>query len=127
MRILLAIAGGFVAWFIAATLGNFVIRWSVPGYTEVEKAMNFTLGMMLARLALGAVASLVSGAACLIIAKGARVAVYWFAVVLLAFFVTVHVGLWTKFPVWYHIVFLGSLVPLVVFGARLPRPQGVAS
>jgi hypothetical protein len=34
-------------------------------------------------------------------------------------FVPVHVGLWATFPVWYHLLFLGSLVPLVLAGARV--------
>ena len=124
LRVLLAIAAGFVVWFAVATLGNFAIRWLLPGYSEVEKAMNFSLGMLVARLVLGAVASLASGAACIVIAGGARVAMYSFALLLLALFVPVHVGLWARFPVWYHILFLGSLVPLVVLGARLPGFRG---
>ena len=122
LRICIAIVFGFVAWFAVATVGNFAIRWLLPGYTEVEKAMNFSLAMLVARLVLGAVASLVSGAACIAIARGSRVAIYSFAVLLLALFVPVHVSLWSKFPVWYHVLFLGSLVPLVVLGSRLRQP-----
>jgi hypothetical protein len=47
-----------------------------------------------------------------------------FALLLLALFVPFHLGLWARFPVWYHIVFLGSLVPLVVLGAKLFSPRG---
>ncbi|OAI42454.1 hypothetical protein AYO41_04295 [Verrucomicrobia bacterium SCGC AG-212-E04] len=96
-------------------------RWLLPGYVEVEKAMNFSLGMLVARLLLGAIASLAAGAACVVICPSSRVAIYVFALLLLALFVPVHVNLWTKFPVWYHLVFLGSLIPLVLFGARLLR------
>jgi hypothetical protein len=123
----LAIAGGFVVWFAVATLGNFGIRWLLPGYSEVEKAMEFSLGMLFARLVLGAAASLAAGAACTAIGRNARAANYLFALLLLALFLPVHVGLWDKFPVWYHIVFLGSLVPLVVLGARLPGLRGASA
>jgi hypothetical protein len=34
------------------------------------------------------------------------------------------VSLWDKFPIWYHIVFLGSLFPLVLLGAKLPGSRG---
>jgi hypothetical protein len=119
LRVILAIVAGFVVWFAVATLGNFAIRWLYPGYSEVERAMNFSLGMLFARLVLGAVASLVSGAACIAVAGGSRAPIYSFATLLLALFVPVHVGLWVKFPVWYHILFLGSLVALVLVGARL--------
>jgi len=127
LRVALATATGFVVWFAVATVGNLALRWLLPGYAEVEKAMNFSLVMLTARLAVGAVASLAAGAACVIIGRGARAAIYLFALLLLALFVPVHVELWARFPVWYHIVFLGSLVPLVVLGARVPSPRGVSA
>ena len=127
LRVVFAIAAGFVVWFAVATIGNMTIRWLLPGYAEVEKAMDFSLGMLVARLLLGAVASLATGAACVVIGPGTRVATYLFSLLLLALFVPVHVNLWSKFPVWYHIVFLGSLIPLVVFGARLLRSQRVSA
>jgi len=85
--------------------------------------MEFSLGMLFARLVLGAAASLVSGAVCGAVARGARVAIYSFALLLFALFVPVHVGLWAKFPAWYHVLFLGPLVPLIVVGARLGARQ----
>lgn len=119
LRIVLAIVAGFVVWFAVATVGNLAIRWLLPGYAEVEKAMDFFLGMLAARLVLGAVASLAAGAACAAIGRSARAATYLFALLLLTLFVSIHLSLWAKFPVWYHVVFLGSLVPLVVLGAKL--------
>ena len=127
LRTILATIAGFVVWFAVATVGNLVIRWLLPGYVAVEKAMNFSLGMLVARLVLGALASFAAGAGCAAIARNAHAATYLFAAVLLIFFVPVHVSLWTKFPVWYHIVFLGSLIPLVVFGARLLTSRNVSA
>jgi hypothetical protein len=119
LRAILAVVAGFVVWFVVATVGNFAIRALVPGYTEVEKAMEFSMTMLIARLVLGAAASVAAGAACIAVARGARRALYVFAFLLLALFVPVHVGLWATFPVWYHLLFLGSLVPLVLAGARV--------
>jgi hypothetical protein len=127
LRVALAVAAAFVVWFAVATAGNVAIRWLLPGYAEVEQGMNFSLGMLSARLVLGAIASFAAGAACVAIGRSARPAVYLFALLLLALFVPVHVGLWTKFPVWYHLVFLGSLIPLVVLGAKLLRARGVCA
>ena len=42
-------------------------------------------------------------------------------IILLAGFVPLHVKLWQSFPLWYHLSFLVTLVPLVVLGARLWR------
>ena len=30
---------------------------------------------------------------------------------------------WPRFPVWYHLTFLCSLIPLALLGARLPRAK----
>ena len=109
---LLLLAGAVVLWEIA-TLGpraDFVLP---P--TEI------------ARDVVGAVASLAAGVACVAMGRSARAAIYLFALLLLALFVPVHVALWAKFPVWYHIVFLGSLVPLVVLGAKLPSSRGISA
>ena len=119
LRVVLAIVGGFIAWFAVATVGNIVIRWLLPDYAQVEKAMDFSLVMLLARLVLGAVASLAAGAACVAVGRSSRLAVYLFSTLLLALFIPVHVNLWAKFPLWYHAIFLGSLIPFVVLGARL--------
>src|SRR4051812_44600127 len=56
-----AVIGGLVAWTVVATLLNLALRLAWPPYATVEKAMTFTLGMQLARLVIGAVASLAAG------------------------------------------------------------------
>jgi hypothetical protein len=101
-----------------------LIRSLVPGYAEVEKVMHFSLAMLLARLVLGAGASIVAGVACAAVTPKTRWPVYVFALLLLALFVPVHVSLRDKFPIWYHIVFLGSLFPLVLLGAKLLGSRG---
>jgi hypothetical protein len=115
---------GFVVWFVVATVGNFAIRLLFPGYAEVEKAMNFSLAMLLARLVLGAGASIAAGVACAAVRSSTRLPRYVFALLLFALFVPVHVSLWDKFPIWYHIIFLGSLAPLVVLGTKLLGSRG---
>lgn len=127
LRGVLAVVAGFVAWFGVATLGNFIVRWLVPGYTEVEQSMDFSLGMLVARLLLGAVTSVAAGALCAAISRRSPLAVYIFALLILALFVPVHASLWHKFPIWYHVIFLGTLVPLVLLGARLSGLRGAGA
>lgn len=78
--------------------------------------------MLLARLALGAISSAGAGFACAASFHSVPTAVKFLAVVLVIFFVPVHYSLWAQFPLWYHVVFLVSLAPLVLLGARLARP-----
>jgi peptidoglycan/LPS O-acetylase OafA/YrhL len=120
-RSILAFVAGLVLWVLVASLLNRVLRAGFPGYALAEPAMAFTLGMKVARLILGALASLAAGAVTGWIAQS-RTSVPWvLGVVILAAFIPVHVQLWAKFPVWYHLVFLGTLVPLVALGAALTR------
>jgi hypothetical protein len=43
-------------------------------------------------------------------------------ILLIALFIPVHYSLWDRFPIWYHLTFLVSLLPLAILGARL-RPR----
>jgi hypothetical protein len=122
-RSIFAVVAGLVVWMVVATLLNFGLRAGIAGYTQAEPAMIFTLGMKVARLILGALASLAAGAAAGLIAPLKTAPRWVLGAMLLAFFIPVHVQIWTKFPVWYHLVFLGTLLPLVLLGGTLTRPR----
>ena len=117
LRAIAAIVGGLFAWVVVATVGNLLLRAAWPGYTEVEVAMNFTLGMLLARLLLGALSSLCAGFLAAWIARRNGTAVKVLAGLLLVAFIPVHFALWERFSVWYHLSFLLSLVAVTVLGA----------
>ena len=122
-RLIFAFVAGLALWLVVATLLNLGLRAGLAGYALAEPTMSFTLGMKVARLILGALASLAAGAAAGLIAPS-RTGLPWvLGAVVLAAFIPVHVQLWGKFPVWYHLVFLGTLVPLVVLGAALIRSR----
>lgn len=126
-RIVLGIVLGMVVWIAVATAGNFLLRATIVGYTQAEPLFQFTAPMLIARLALGAASSVVAGLACALVARSVPNAARAFAIVLLVLFLPLHYGLWTQFPIWYHILFLGSLVPLALLGARLGRATGSGS
>jgi hypothetical protein len=121
-RPVLAFIAAIVTWVIVASLLNRGLRIAFDGYAAAEPTMIFTLGMMLARLVIGAVASLASGAAIGWIAPGRGRTAWVFGLVWLALFIPAHVKLWHVFPLWYHLTFLVSLVPLVILGSKwVPR------
>lgn len=122
-RIAGAVVGGFVTWWVVATIVDIGLRISWPEYAAVEKAMTFTLGMQIARLANGAVASLAAGFIAAWISRRKPIATWLLVILLLALFIPVHYSLWHRFPAWYHLVFLISLVVLPPLGAmrRIPR------
>ena len=125
MKTIAAVISGLIAWILVATALNFLLRATWPHYHEAETAFNFTLGMMMARLTLGAVSSICSGFVVAWITKVNGAAVKITGVALLALFIPNHYLLWDKFPVWYHLTFLISLLPLTIFGAML-KPRRTA-
>lgn len=126
-RSILAFIAGLAAWVLVASLLNRGLRLALRGYAAAEPELTFTHGMMAARLVLGALASLAAGAATRAVAPSSRRAAWVLGAVLLAAFIPIHVRLWASFPVWYHLVFLGTLVPLVALGATLIRNRSESS
>ena len=79
--------------------------------------MPFTLPMLVARLVLGALSSIVAGAACAWVARSGTRTSWVLGIVLIVIFVPIHVWLWQIFPPWYHLAFLISLLPCTLLGA----------
>jgi hypothetical protein len=89
--------------------------------------MSFTLGMMAARLTIGALSSLAAGAVTAWIAPGSAYVGWILGALLLAAFLPEHVlRLWHTFPLWYHLTFLVTLIPLIALGAWLTRARVAA-
>jgi hypothetical protein len=118
MRTIGAIAAGLAAWILVATAGNLLLRMSWPAYAAVEKAMLFGSAMLASRLLLGAVSSLVAGFVTASLSRRSGIAAWSLVVLLLAVFVPIHIQLWQRFPLWYHLVFFSSLAVFTLLGAR---------
>ena len=120
-RTIASIVGGLVAWAVVVTLLNFGLRAAIPGYHAAEATLQFTMAMKAGRLIEAALASVAAGAVTTWLAPSSRWAPWAVGLIILAMFLPVHVSLWSKFPVWYHLSFLVPLVPLTVLGGRLAR------
>jgi hypothetical protein len=126
------VIAGVIAWFLIADVGNLVLRLTWPGYSEVEVAKTFTLGMLIARLFLGAISSLLAGFVAAWVTNRSMLAIKSLAGLLLVMFLPV-ITLWERFSPWYHMVFLASLPAVTLLGGLLyPRrrrrhDQGVSS
>ena len=120
MRGSIAVVAGLITWVVIATGLDVLLRIALPGYAASEPQFNFTLSMMIARLALpGAVPSVGAGFVSAWIARSDRRVIVVLIIILLAIFLPAHYRLWEKFPLWYHLTFLGSLILLTLLGARL--------
>jgi hypothetical protein len=118
-RIALGVIAGLAVWFVLLTAGGAVFRATWPEYVAVAESMNFTLSMMLARLALGAVSLLIAARVTAAIAPNSPAATIVLGALLLVGFIPVHISLWDRFPVWYHLTFLLTLIPLSMVGGRI--------
>lgn len=119
-RIILACLAGLLTWVVVITVINRVLRLSVPNYTAAEHTLQFTMGMKWARLLMAIVTSVVAGAVTRWISRSSRWAPVIVGSVVLAMFVPVHVAIWSKLPVWYHLTFLLTIIPAVVAGGMIP-------
>jgi hypothetical protein len=121
----LGVVAGLVGWVTIVIMAGAIMRLSWPAYASVAAAMTFTLPMLVARLSISVLATIAAG---LITASVARRSMLWRlmpGVLLLVAFIPVHISLWDKFPVWYHLTFLLSLVPLTYVGGTIrSRRQG---
>jgi hypothetical protein len=115
------IVAGLVAWAIIVTVLNFGLRIAIPGYHSAEATLQFTLAMKLGRLTEAALTSIAAGAVVGWIAPSIKWAPWLAGLVVLALFLPVHVSLWNKFPVWYHLAFLVPIMPLTGLGGMLSR------
>jgi hypothetical protein len=120
IRSTIAVIVGLLIWGICATCLDLLLRLALPGYAAAEPQMQFTTVMMLARLALpGGIPSIAAGfSSAWISPRNGRVTAV-LVVILLLVFLPSHYYLWTKFPIWYHVTFLGSLILLTWLGAKL--------
>ncbi len=120
-RTVLSVVAGLIVWAVVVTLLNFGLRAGIPGYHAAETTLQFTLAMKIGRLSEAALTSIVAGAVVGWIDPLKKWAPWLVGLIVLAMFLPVHVGLWSRFPVWYHLAFLVPLVPLMVLGAALGR------
>jgi hypothetical protein len=121
LRTVGGVIGGLLAWVILVTLLNFGLRAAIPGYHVAEPSFAFTLTMMIGRLAIAALTSLAAGALVSAVARESAAAPLIVGGILLAMFLPIHIQIGARLPLWYHLAFLLTIVPLVWAGARLAR------
>ncbi|HKF68694.1 MAG TPA: hypothetical protein VKB36_19230 [Vicinamibacterales bacterium] len=117
-RGILGVVAGLLTFVAVVAVAGIIMRGAWPEYARVADAMTFTLPMMIARLAIGALATIGAGLVTAAIAKRSTLVRLAPGLLLLVAFIPQHIMLWEKFPVWYHLTFLLSLVPLTYVGGR---------
>ena len=119
-RSILACVAGLVTWIVVVSIINRVLRLTLPNYTAAEHTLQFTLGMKWARLLMAIMTSVVAGAVTGWISRSRAWAPLIVGGVVFGMFLPLHIAIWSKFPAWYHLTFLLTIIPAVLVGALLP-------
>jgi len=119
-----AIVSGLVAWIVIVSVIDRLMRLSWPEYAVAFPTMTFTLQMMFARLIEAAITTLAAGFINRLIARTPLWPAAAQGAIIFLVFLPEHYKLWHNFPVWYHLTFLGYLIPFTILGAAFARTQG---
>lgn len=114
-RKIIGVVIGLAVWLAIALIAGLIIRATWPAYVSVAETMAFTLPMMIARLSISVVATIAMGFVVARITQS-QIARLMPGIILLVLFIPEHVMIWDKFPIWYHLWFLTTLVPLTYLG-----------
>jgi hypothetical protein len=126
LRAVIGIIVGYAVWTVIWLGGNAIIFMDIA--ESIGRGQAYLKpGPYLGVLALSIFCSLAGGASAAAIApQRARSATIVLAALLLLTGIGVQIGVWDMMPLWYHLSFLGLLVPTVLAGGRLvsKRTQG---
>jgi hypothetical protein len=119
LRAVIGIIVGYALWTIIWLGGNAIIFMDIAELIGRGQAY-LKPGPYLGVLALSIFCSLAGGASAAAIApKRAWSSTIILAALLLLTGIGVQMGVWDMMPLWYHLSFLGLLVPTVLAGGRL--------
>jgi hypothetical protein len=115
------VLAGLVVWLASAGICSFLAKAVWPAYASAAPERRFTLAMYLLRLLVGALATVVGAMVARRVASGWPRAGFAFGLALFGLSLVQHIQIWDQYPVWYHLVWLGSIVPMAVWGGKPGR------
>jgi hypothetical protein len=121
LRSILAAVAGFMLWTVLWLGLNALLANMMPDSFNEDGSTDSSL-LLVFILALSVVFSVVAGyATSWIVIDGSAWSVWAMGIALLAVGLFVQISFWTHFPIWYHVLFLGLLIPAVLTGAQLSQ------
>ena len=119
LKNIFAVIGGFVLWSAFWVVSDLTLLVLSPEWYG-EGLKNFSAPILLISLARSIFISLISGYVAALIAKKNQIqTALVLGVLLLAFGIFIQAQFWNAIPLWYHLIFLGLLVPMTWLGAKL--------
>jgi hypothetical protein len=117
---ILGIVVGFILWFLIFAGIEPLVSAIAPGWT-VQQGATYTgsVPILLAYLIRTIIASIVAGFTAALIAKDNAKTPLILGIVLFVIGLPIHIIGWDTLPVWYHVLWLGLLIPMTVLGGKL--------
>ena len=129
-KILLGVIVGFVVWSILWIGSDELLARIFPDWYGADRAAYFealgkgepfTLSSTILVLSLirGSIITVLSGFLAVFVSGDTERSSLYLGAILLAVGVYAHSYSISNFPIWYHILFLGMLVPAAILGGKL--------
>ena len=119
VKIVWGVIAGFVLWSAFWVVSDLTLAVLSPDWYG-NGLQNVTTGYLLIALARSVFISIIAGYIASFIARqNSMQTALILGVLLFLFGVFVQVSNWNKIPLWYHLIFLGLLVPMTWLGAKL--------
>jgi len=121
MRPTLAIIAGYAVWTIVWLSGNFMLR--AVGVLPTDTTAHIdSPGALSTLIGISILCSITAGVIATVISRGSsNYPSLMLAFLLLLTGVAVQWSVFQLMPIWYHILFLALLIPMVLVGARLVK------
>ena len=122
LRMILGIVVGFAVWFLIFAGIEPFVNAVAPNWT-VQQGATYTgsVPILLAYLIRTIIASIIAGFTAALIANNKTKTPLILGIILLLIGLPIHIIGWNTLPVWYHLFWLASLVPMTVLGGKLKK------
>lgn len=115
LRFLFGLTVGCATAVAVAGAGVLTARMLWPEYAAAEPHKQYTLTMLVVRLAVGALSAAVSACSATAVARDKGQTAWWLGALFVAISLPGHLYpgyIWNDYPAWYHLVYLSYLVPV---------------
>lgn len=136
LKVVLGVVAGFVAWSILWVGSDQVLMVSAPTWYGVhrmglelaklnQEPFNADTSILLLNLFRSVIVTIMSGFLAAFIAGENRRTPLILGIVLLLVGIGFEAAYWSYIPIWYHLVFLGLLIPMTLLGGKLKKSSAM--
>jgi uncharacterized membrane protein YeaQ/YmgE (transglycosylase-associated protein family) len=114
-HLIFGILAGLIAYAMIGSFGLFMLHISWADYAVASKDKSYTSTMMIFRLSVGILAAIIAGISATKIANDEGKSAWYVGIILFCVGSYNHflTSVWTDYPVWYHLVFVIPIIPII--------------